>query len=146
VRGDEAKFLYRDGLWHGADLLGVGVSSFSHVGGVHFQNIHDFDPYIECIENGQLPIHRAMQVTADQRLIREFILQLKLGSVDTSYFTNKFGIDPLVRFAEPLAKHQNDGYLSIDGTRVTIARHGLLQVDRLLHDFFPEEHRTVRYA
>ncbi len=146
VRGDEAKFLYRDGLWHGADLLGVGVASFSHVGGVHFQNIHDFDPYIECIENGQLPIHRAMQVTADQRLIREFILQLKLGSVDTSYFTNKFGIDPLVRFAEPLAKHQNDGYLSIDGTRVTIARHGLLQVDRLLHDFFPEEHRTVRYA
>ena len=87
-----------------------------------------------------------MQVDADQRLIREFILQLKLGSVDTSYFTNKFGVDPLVRFAEPLAKHQKDGYLAIEGTRVIIARHGLLQVDRLLHDFFAQEHRAVRYA
>jgi oxygen-independent coproporphyrinogen-3 oxidase len=146
VRGDDAKFLYRDGLWHGADLLGVGVASFSHVGGVHFQNVHDFDPYIEVVESGQLPIHRAMQVDADQRLIREFILQLKLGSVDTSYFTNKFGVDPLVRFAEPLAKHKKDGYLTIEGTRVIIARHGLLQVDRLLHDFFAQEHRAVRYA
>jgi oxygen-independent coproporphyrinogen-3 oxidase len=146
ARGEDATFLYRDGLWHGADLLGVGVASFSHVGGMHFQNIHDFDPYIECVESGQLPIHRAMRVDADQRLIREFILQLKLGSVDTRYFTDKFGVDPLVRFAAPLAKHQKDGYLSIEGTRVTIARHGLLQVDRLLHDFFPEEHRAVRYA
>jgi oxygen-independent coproporphyrinogen-3 oxidase len=146
ARGDDAKFLYRDGLWHGADLLGVGVASFSHIGGVHFQNVHDFDPYLEVVESGQLPIHRAMQVDADQRLIREFILQLKLGSVDTTYFTNKFGVDPLERFAEPLAKHKKDGYLTIEGSRVIIARHGLLQVDRLLHDFFAQEHRAVRYA
>ena len=146
ARGDDAKFLYRDGLWHGADLLGVGVASFSHVGGVHFQNLHDFDPYLECVESGQLPVHRAMQLDADQRLIREFILQLKLGSVDTRYFSDKFGIDPLVRFKTPLAKHQSDGYLSIEGPHVKVARHGLLQIDRLLHDFFPEEHRAVRYA
>lgn len=146
ARGDQTKFLYRDGLWHGADLLGIGVASFGHIGGVHIQNKHDFEPYLEAVESGQLPIHRAMQVDDDQRLIREFILQLKLGSVDTRYFAEKFGVDPLQRFAEPLKKHQDDGYFSIDGTRITIARHGLLQVDRLLHDFFPEEHRAVRYA
>jgi len=79
ARGDDAKFLYRDGLWHGADLLGVGVASFSHVGGVHFQNVHDFDPYLECVESGRLPIHRAMQVDDDQRLIREFHRVLRPG-------------------------------------------------------------------
>ena len=41
----EAEFLYRDSLWHGADLLGVGVASFSHLGGVHAQNEHDLGPY-----------------------------------------------------------------------------------------------------
>lgn len=146
ARGDEATFCYRDGLWRGADLLGLGVASFGHVGGVHYQNVHDFDPYLERVEAGALPIHRALQVTDDQRLIREFVLQLKLGSVDTRYFVDKFGVDPLERFAGPLQKHQDDGYLRVDGSRVELARHGLLQVDRLLHDFFPEEHRAVRYA
>ena len=137
---------YRDGLWHGADLLGLGVASFGHIGGVHYQNVHDFDPYLERVEAGTLPVHRALQLTDDQRLIREFILQLKLGSVDTRPFHDKFGVDPLQRFAAPLKQHEDNGYLRIDGSRVELARHGLLQVDRLLHDFFPDEHREVRYA
>lgn len=146
ARGERATFLYRDGLWHGADMLCLGVASFGHIGGVHYQNLHDFDPYIERIESGAAPIHRALQLTDDQRLIREFILQLKLGRVDTRAFTEKFGVDPLERFAGPLQKHADDGYLSINGAKVELARHGLLQVDRLLHDFFPDEHRKVRYA
>ena len=101
---------------------------------------------IERVESGAAPIHRALQLTDDQRLIREFILQLKLGRVDTRAFRDKFGVDPLERFAAPLQKHAEDGYLVIDGPRVELARHGLLQVDRLLHDFFPDEHREVRYA
>ncbi|MCR9246922.1 MAG: coproporphyrinogen III oxidase family protein [bacterium] len=142
----EATFLYRDGLWHGADLLGLGVASFSHLNGVHFQNEHDFLPYVERVERGELPIHRALPLTDDQRLIREFILQLKLGAIDTSYFETKFGIDVRERFAEPLQQHVGDGFMAIDGRRITVARHGMLQIDRLLHDFFPAEHRAVRYA
>ena len=146
ARGEDATFLYRDGLWHGADLLGLGVASFGHIGGVHYQNLHDFDPYLERVEAGELPIHRALELTDDQRLIREFILQLKLGAVDTRAFRAKFGVDPLERFAATLQKHRDDGFLEVSGARVELARHGLLQVDRLLHDFFPEEHRAVRYA
>ena len=29
------KFIYRDSLWHGADMFGTGVASFGHVNGVH---------------------------------------------------------------------------------------------------------------
>ena len=32
------RFLYRDRLWQGADLVGLGVASFGHVNGVHVQN------------------------------------------------------------------------------------------------------------
>src|SRR5262249_40842656 len=33
------RFVYRDSLWHGADMFGTGVASFGHVGGVHVQNV-----------------------------------------------------------------------------------------------------------
>ena len=37
-KNSSARFVYRDSVWRGADLLGAGVASFSHVSGVHFQN------------------------------------------------------------------------------------------------------------
>ena len=139
-------FEYRDQLWAGADLLSVGVASFGHIGGTHYQNHHDFDPYVEQLGNGELPVYRALTPSDDERLIREFILQLKLGSVSLQYFTDKFGTNPAERFAGPLQQIADWGFLTIEGDRVNINREGLLQVDRLLHEFFLPEHRNARYA
>jgi oxygen-independent coproporphyrinogen-3 oxidase len=141
-----ARFLYRDSLWQGADLLGLGVASFSHVGGTHFQNQHDFEPYLASLRKGQLPIYRALTPTADERLIREVVLQFKLGRISRSYFQRKFGVDVLERFAEPIAKLQSWGVLVTDGDWLRLTREGLLEVDRLVHEFFLPEHRDARYA
>ncbi len=127
-------------------MLGIGVASFSHLAGVHFQNCHDLDPYFERIEAGELPVHRALELDEDQRMTREFILQLKLGEVGVDYFRDKFGVDVRQRFAAPLRKHENDGFLSVQGDRIVLDRSGLLQVDRLLYDFFLDEYRDARYA
>jgi len=142
----QTRFVYRDELWAGADLLSLGVASFGHIGGVHYQNHHDFDPYVERLESGELPIYRALTPNDDERLIREFVLQLKLGSLSINYFKEKFGVDPNTRFAEPLERIRDWGYLKIEGDTVSINRDGLLQVDRLLHEFFLPEHRNARYA
>ena len=142
----QTRFIYRDELWAGADLLSLGVASFGHIGGVHYQNHHDFDPYVEHLKSGELPIYRALTPSNDERLIREFILQLKLGSLKLSYFNEKFGVDSLARFTEPLERIRDWGYLNIEGDIVSVNRDGLLQVDRLLHEFFLPEHRNVRYA
>src|SRR6266496_4471476 len=142
----QTKFVYRDKLWAGADLLSVGVASFGHIGGVHYQNHADFDPYVTQIRQGKLPIYRALTPTDDERLIREFILQLKLGHLDLAYFRNKFGVDPEQRFAEPLQRLRQWGFLSIEAGQVLLNRDGLLQVDRLLHEFFLPQHNTGRYA
>jgi coproporphyrinogen III oxidase-like Fe-S oxidoreductase len=145
-KDDAVRFLYRDGLWHGADMLGLGVASFSHLGGIHFQNVHDLEPYLDVVERGELPIHRALKMTVDEQLIRQFILQLKLGQVETGYFQEQFGVDVRRRFAGALEEHQSAGFLSVEGERITLSREGLLQIDRLLHDFFLPEHRGTRYA
>jgi len=124
----------------------VGVASFGYIGGVHYQNHADFDPYVAQIQQGKLPIYRALTPNDDERLIREFILQLKLGHLSLSYFQKKFGGDPTKRFAEPLRRLKDWGFLTIEGDQVLLNREALLQVDRLLHEFFLPQHNTNRYA
>jgi oxygen-independent coproporphyrinogen-3 oxidase len=140
------RFVYRDYLWAGADLLSIGVASFGHINGTHYQNVHDFQPYTDAVSAGRFPVFRALTPQPDERYIREFILQLKLGSVSADYFTRKFGEDPRVTFAGPLQTLKDWGFLQNGGDRIGISREGLLQVDRLLHEFFKAEHRTGRYA
>jgi oxygen-independent coproporphyrinogen III oxidase len=142
----KTKFLYRDRLWAGADLLSLGVASFGHIGGVHYQNHHDFEAYVSRIQAGELPIYRALTPSEDERLIREFILQLKLGHISRRYFTEKFGADPAQRFQKPIQILEDWGFLTVAGDQVRLNRDGLLQVDRLLHEFFLPEHRNARYA
>jgi len=142
----KTKFLYRDRLWAGADLLALGVASFGHIGGTHYQNHHDFDPYVSRVNAGELPIYRALTPTPDERYIREFILQLKLGHVSRAYFEKKFGADPCARFHEPVQRLKDWGFLTVEADQILLNREALLQVDRLLHEFFLPEHRHARYA
>ena len=141
------KFIYRDRLWQGADLAGLGVASFGHVNGVHMQNLDSWGSYSAAIEEGRIPLHRAYRPTDEERLIREFVLQLKLGSVRPSYFVQKYGVDVRSRFSAPLASLGADGYLSSDnGDRIGLTRDGLMRVDSLLPHFFLEKHTNIRYT
>jgi len=142
----KARFLYRDLLWTGADMMGLGVASFSHVGGTHYQNEHDFDPYIAKVRQGKLPIYRALTPTTEELMIREFILQMKLGRVHRNYFQTKFGVDVHQRFAGSLQDLEDQGFLRRDSENLRLSRDGLMQVDRLLHQFFLPQHRNARYS
>ena len=143
---DRTRFLYRDLLWSGADLIGLGVASFSHINGTHYQNQHDLTGYQENVENGRLPIYRALTPSHEERLIRELILQLKLGTVSPSYFQEKFDTDIRKKFALPLQNLQQLNYLEVDDHSLRLNREGLLQVDRFLPDFFLSQHRGGRYS
>jgi oxygen-independent coproporphyrinogen-3 oxidase len=146
---DPAKstFIYRDSLWEGADLVGLGVASFGHVNGVHLQNVDTWEKYSEAIEAGELPLGRAYRPSTDERLIREFILQLKRGAVRPRYFQDKYGIDPLRRFEAQLSSLQSAGFLAeLSAGRIALTREGLMRVDSLLHRFFLPEHAGIRYT
>ena len=143
---EKTRFIYRDRLWAGADLIGLGVASFGHLQGTHCQNLHDFEPYLNAVRSGQPPVYRALTPNPDERLIREFILQLKLGQTRCDYFQRKFGVDVRQRFAQPLQALHDWGFGGVDGDTVRLNREGLLQVDRLLHEFFLPQHRNARYA
>ena len=79
-------------------------------------------------------------------MIREFILQMKLGHVRRDYFEQKIGVDLDRRFADPLRDLEHKGFVQSDADGLRLSREGLLQVDRLLHEFFLPEHRGARPA
>ncbi len=139
-------FLYRDSLWRGADMLGIGVSSFGHMGGVHVQNKADWIGYHEIVEAGGLPISRAYPTNTEERLVRETILQLKRGHLELSYFADKFGVNLLHHFADPLAVLAAEHMLTTTDTSIELTRAGLLRVDSLLPEFYSATHRDSRYT
>lgn len=142
----KVKFVYRDALWEGSDLLPLGVASFGILANVHFQNQADVGPYMQALDRGESPVFRAYAIKEDERLIREFILRMKLGRVRPSYYKEKFGVDVLERFAKPLAYLQSEGFITLEDDLIVLSREGLLQVDRLLHEFFLPKHRNARYT
>ena len=146
---DPAKttFVYRDRLWQGADLAGLGVASFGHISGVHMQNLDSWGTYAAAVEAGNIPLNRAYRPTDEERLIRELVLQLKRGSIRPAYFKNKYHIDVQSRFAKPFATLNDDGYLAASSPDIVqLSRDGLLRVDSLLPRFFLPAHTEIRYT
>jgi oxygen-independent coproporphyrinogen III oxidase len=140
-------FVYRDRLWQGADLVGLGVASFGHVNGVHIQNLDTWEAYVAVLERGELPLARAYRPTHEERAIREFVLQLKRGAVRPAYFREKYDLDVLGRFAEEIRALGAEGYLArADAEQLALTREGLLRVDVLLPRFFLARHRGIRYT
>ncbi|HXU36698.1 MAG TPA: coproporphyrinogen-III oxidase family protein [Blastocatellia bacterium] len=140
------RFIYTDALWHGGDMIGLGVSSFSHFGGVNFQNAHSFEEYIQLLDADRLPLYRALPLTAKQNLIREMILQLKTGAIQTDYFKRKFDVDVWAEFYATYSRLEREGLLALDNGTISLTRRGILEVDTFLSDFFEPELRTARYA
>ena len=140
------RFIYTDALWHGGDMIGLGVSSFSHFGGVNFQNAHNFEEYVRILKTDELPLLRAVSLTSKQRLIREMILQLKTGRLDTKYFLDKFGVDVWQEFQRVYERLREGKLLDRNNGMITLTRRGLLEVEQMLWEFFEPELRTVRYA
>jgi oxygen-independent coproporphyrinogen-3 oxidase len=143
---DDYKFLYRDYLWRGADMVSLGVSSFGHFSGTHYQNEAHIGPYMDRLKQGEFPIHRALTMTEDEKLLRELILQLKLGYLDSDYFRRKFGVDILNRFADAIRQLKEQQLMTIDDGQLRLTRRGLLEIDVHLPQFFLPEHRDARYT
>jgi oxygen-independent coproporphyrinogen-3 oxidase len=149
----KVSFSYRDNLWRGSDLMATGIASFGHAGGVHYQNVPEWDRYLGMILDEQrLPLGRAYRPTRDQMLIREMILQLKKGWLDLGYFQGKFGVNILERWRSEWEAYARDGYVELPpgetvfGSRIRLTMDGLLRVDGLLPVFFEPQFRNVRYT
>jgi oxygen-independent coproporphyrinogen-3 oxidase len=144
---EKTKFIYRDRLWQGADMAGLGVASFGHVNGVHVQNRDTWEGYAGAIDRGELPLSRAYRPTPEERMRRELVLQMKLGRLSPAYFQRKYGADILRHFQDQWASLRAEGYLAEASPEcLALTRDGLMRVDALLPRFFLPQHVNIRYT
>ncbi len=142
----QTRFIYRDSLWNGADMIGTGVASFGHLDGVHSQNADGMENYMELLARKELPLARALTAKPRERLIRQLILLLKLGHLDVDRFRKKFDTDILSEFKAPFEKLRDRGYLTMEENGVRLTREGLMRADGLLPEFFEPDHRNIRFT
>ena len=131
-------FRYRDMLWEGSDLVALGVASFGHLSGIHYQNATHWSDYLDTVEAGRLPIHRGLRPTARELLIREMVLGLKRGSLDRDRLVAKYGVDPLAAWEPVWAGLEREGFIETLFPHPVLSRAGLLRVDEILHRFFED--------
>ena len=74
------------------------------------------------------------------------VLQLKTGTLDTSYFLKKFAVDIWQEFKPVYEELQAKQLVERNNGTIRLTRPGLLVVDHFLLEFFEPELRTVRYA
>ncbi len=130
------QFRYRDMLWEGSDLAALGVASFGHISGLHYQNASHWDDYLGAVEAGRLPVARGLRPTRRELFIRQTVLGLKRGRLDVERLRRTFGIDPLVEWAAEWRALDESGDVERLEPEPVLSRQGLLRVDALLPRFF----------
>ena len=94
-----------------------------------------------------MPLGRAYRPTDEERMIREFVLQLKRGALAPATTSRTSTASTLVRASRPDRQSRPRAACRrpID-ERLALTREALLRVDVLLPRFFLPQHTGIRYT
>lgn len=110
------------------DLIGLGMSAISHVGGTFSQNAKDLTGYYAAIDNGHLPTARGLRLDDDDCLRADLIQSLMCtGSLDVPAFEARHLVNFERYFHESLERLKPlaaDGLVTRSKDRITVSARG----------------------
>jgi oxygen-independent coproporphyrinogen-3 oxidase len=122
--------------WHNEPYVGIGPAAAGFVGDVRYKNVADTTVYARAIEAGQSPWGEREQLPPARRAGETAMLELRLSEgIDRRRFAERYGQDPVLMFADAIARHEEAGLLAVSGTHVRLTRAGLLLANRVSADF-----------
>jgi oxygen-independent coproporphyrinogen-3 oxidase len=144
VRAQEAGTLQRNFQGystHGnCDLIGLGMSSISHIGATYSQNARDLIHYYAALDSGHLPVVRGIALDEDDAIRADAIQQLMChGQLDITDFETRHRLDFDQYFRvelDRLSALENDGLIDIEPQRLVVRPRGryLLRVIAMCFD------------
>jgi oxygen-independent coproporphyrinogen III oxidase len=89
----------------GCDLIGLGVSAISHVGGSFSQNHRELSKWEAALDEGRLPVARGLELSADDKVRADVIQQLMChGEIDIAAIERLHSVDFSTYFSEALQR------------------------------------------
>lgn len=135
-----------------SDLVAFGVSAIGKVQGTHVQNDRSLKAYYACLDDNRLPVSRGIQMTADDELRAEVIMQLMCSMpVDKAAVAQRHGIvfdeyfyDELQR----LSQFEEAGLITVDERMLRVTDTGRLFVRGISMVFDAHLHKrtTATYS
>lgn len=110
------------------DLLALGVSSISKMGGVYSQNVKTLEEYYDLLDQGVLPVEKGLLMSRDDLIRREVIMSLMChGSLEFESINLAYLIDVQQYFAKELKQLQHfvsDGLLQMNDSGLQVTTMG----------------------
>jgi oxygen-independent coproporphyrinogen-3 oxidase len=136
-----------------SDLVGLGVSSISHIGDSYSQNARDLQQWQQALDEGRLPIWRGMRLSDDDVIRADLIQSLMCqGVVPIAALERRYGIDFEKYFAaslEQLRELEADGLVQVRPDRIQVTPRGrlLLRIICMCFDHYLQQPTTLaRYS
>lgn len=139
----KAKTLQRNfqgySTWADTDIYAFGLSSISQTDTHYRQNHKTLPAYYEALDNGKLPLAKALFTTEDDRIRRSTIMRLMCDlELDYDNMSKNLGIDFRKYFEPELTTFQEaaeDGLISIDANKLEVSPLGRLIIRNLAMRF-----------
>lgn len=136
------------------DLIGLGMSSISHIGASFSQNARDVVTYYAALDGGRLPVVRGLALDEDDLIRADAIQQLMChGTLDVAVFEERHRLDFAVYFTAELLRLRElvrDGLIVVTPDRLTVSSRGrfLLRIIAMCFDaHLPRKQAAeVRYS
>lgn len=140
IRDSSFFHTYQDHNWRKTDeidLLGIGPSAYSYVGGWQYYNINDTGKWQETLKMHELPIWKGEYLTGDEPMRRTVMLGIKMG-IDRTDFTQTYGMDIVDAFPEEWARLARLGLIEMKPESISLTYAGKLFADEVGQQFYSD--------
>jgi oxygen-independent coproporphyrinogen-3 oxidase len=127
-RGEEVH-VHSPSVFRGDDIYSFGTSAFGRLGDYLFQNTNDEEKYVQLLAEGKLSVQRGHYLTAQDNMIRDVVLGMKLVSFDLRAFERKYGFKLETLCATTIKELVQDGFITMSDDALRLSRKGILYGD-----------------
>lgn len=125
--------------WRNQPYIGLGPSAASYVNGRRFVNVSDLTSYSNLLQGHRLPVASCEHLGRHTEMAETAILGLRLlnEGIDLRLFYERFGVNAIEHFEEPISHWEQQGYLLVDELSIRLTLKALPVASQVQMSFLP---------